>query len=92
MIVNPPCMVTALRPSSLASTRLANRFERLGKKGVLKSMSSDLCCQGLEDPKQHVLAALFELDRAPHCDGFHKIQQVTTSVASPHDLLAEFSR
>lgn len=83
---------TVLRPSLLASTRLANRFERLGKKGELKSMSSDLCCEGLEDPRQHVMAGLFELERAPYCDGFHKIQQLTTSVASPHELLAEFSR
>lgn len=85
-------MVAALRPSPLAFTRLADRFDRLGKKGVLKTASSDLCCEGLADPKKHVMAGLFGIERAPHCDGVHKVQQLTTSVHSPHHLLQEFSR
>lgn len=92
MIVNSPFMLAALRPSSLASTRLASRFERLEKQGVLETTSSDLCCEGREDPAQHLLAWLFGLERGSYCDGFHKVQQLTTSVHSPHPLLADFSR
>ncbi|CAN0236692.1 unnamed protein product, partial [Scytosiphon promiscuus] len=71
---------------------LASRFERLGKQGVLETTSSDLCCEGREDPKQSVLAWLLGLERGSCCDGFHKVQQLTTSVFSPHPLLAEFSK
>lgn len=82
----PPYTIAVL-PSSLR-----DRLRRLNKEGVLTTATSDTCCEGSDHPQDHFLARLFGMERGPFCDSFHKVQNLTTSVYSPHPLLAEFSR
>ncbi|CAM9422052.1 unnamed protein product [Ectocarpus sp. 6 AP-2014] len=72
---------------------LADRLKRLEKEGKLTTANSDLCCEGLDDPTRHPMPSLFPgMSRAPFCDTFHKNQILSTSVNTPHPLLAEFCR
>lgn len=74
-------------------TRLKMRMERLGTEPELKLIFTDTCCEGLAEPKNHVVAKLFTgVTRAPYADNYHKTQILTTSTRTSHALHASYSK
>lgn len=71
------------------TTRLRDRFERLGTLEELTLASSDTCREGLHDVMEHVMAKIFPgIERAPFADVFHKAKIICDSMFPGNPLYA----
>ena len=74
-------------------SRLCPRFRsRLASMGLLNDLTltcSDQCCEGLNNPRDHVAMKVFPaLEKWPLADLFHKTQIGTDSMVAGHPLYA----
>lgn len=66
--------------------RFRDRLQSMGKLHELTTACSDTCCDGLNNPNEHVMKKLFPgLTKGPLADPFHKVQLVTDAMVAGHD-------
>ncbi|CAM9793203.1 unnamed protein product, partial [Laminaria digitata] len=72
---------------------LRERFVSLGTLEDLTLACSDTCCEGLNDPTQHVMPKIFPgMWRAPFADLFHKAQIITDAFVTSSPVYAAACR
>lgn len=65
--------------------RLRDRLKAKGELEELTLACSDTCCEGLKNPREHVIMKIFPfLKKWPLADKFHKIQICTDSMVAGH--------
>lgn len=75
------------------SPRFRDRLKSMGKLDDLTVACSDTCCEGANDPRQHVTMKIFpHLKKWPLADAFHKTQIVTDSMIAGHPDYAQAVR
>lgn len=78
---------------SFACTRFRDRLKIMGTLDDLTLACSDVCCDGLKNPREHVMMKLFPgLKKWPLADAFHKVQIGTDSMVAGHEYYADAAR
>jgi hypothetical protein len=72
---------------------LRKRCDRLGKSHEVKFAVSDVCCEGLQNPKDHWVTAMWPaIERAPYKDLMHGEKKVFDSTRGhTHELHKQFT-